>query len=55
MKLDPNYLGIPKSMGKSHLLDPINAALKSIREDGTFTRIVEVNTEKATREIWYGQ
>ncbi len=54
MKLDPNYLGIPKVMEKSYLLEPINAALKEIREDGTFSKIVDVNTDKATRELRFG-
>jgi len=54
VKLDPNYLGIPKIMKKSHLLEQINAVLKEIREDGTYVSIVEVNTDKATRELWFG-
>lgn len=40
-KKDPNYLGIPKAMGKSHLLPKINKALKDIFEDGTHEQIVE--------------
>lgn len=40
-KQDPNYLGMPKSMGKSHLLPPINKALKEMFEDGTHSRIVK--------------
>jgi len=42
-KRDPNYLGIPKSMNQSHLLEPINKALEAIRADGTYQEIVERN------------
>lgn len=54
VKQDPNYLGIPKSMKKSHLLDPINQALLEIKEDGTHDEIVLMNTRKATDHIWQG-
>ncbi len=50
-KLDPNYLGIPKSMNKSHLLEPINAALKEIFADGTHKKIVERVTKEAVSLI----
>jgi ABC-type amino acid transport substrate-binding protein len=40
-KKDPNYIGVPKSMGKSHLLPKINDALKEMFEDGTYAKIVE--------------
>jgi len=40
-KLDPNYIGIPKSLGKQHLLEPINDAIRQLRADGTYDRIVQ--------------
>jgi ABC-type amino acid transport substrate-binding protein len=45
-KRDPNYLGIPKSMNKSHLLPLINQALKEINTDGTYKKIVDRNIQK---------
>ncbi|MBT4627205.1 MAG: amino acid ABC transporter substrate-binding protein [Rhodospirillales bacterium] len=50
-KLDPNYLGIPKSMNKSHLLEPINMAIKAMNEDGTHKRIVDRITAEVIAEI----
>ncbi|WP_162181376.1 substrate-binding periplasmic protein [Thalassospira australica] len=50
-KLDPNYLGIPKILGKSHLIAPINTALAEIFEDGTHERIVKRVTDAAVRDI----
>ncbi|MEQ8284919.1 transporter substrate-binding domain-containing protein [Thalassospira sp.] len=50
-KLDANYLGIPKSLGKSHLITPINNALADIFEDGTHERIVKRVIEDAVRDI----
>lgn len=47
-KLDPNYLGIPKSMGKAHLLGPINRALADMRESGEYKRIIDANIAKAS-------
>ena len=46
-KLDPNYLGIPKSLHKSYLLGPINAALKDIYAEGLHAEIVDRVTQKA--------
>lgn len=50
-KLDPNYLGIPKSLNKSHLLPKINAALESMMQDGTHKKIVERVTNEALEEL----
>lgn len=50
-KLDPNYLGIPKALGKSHLITPINNALTEIFEDGTHQGVVERVTESAINAI----
>lgn len=54
LKLDPNFLGIPKSMGKTYLLQKINQALEEIREDQTYARIIAENTNKAKKELWFG-
>lgn len=54
LKLDPNYLGIPKSMGKTYLLEEIDAALRAIRSDKTYERIVNDNSNKAAKELWFG-
>lgn len=45
-KSDPNFLGIPKSMNKSHLIPLINKALAAIKSDGTHKKIVERNIER---------
>ena len=50
-KLDPNYLGIPKTLKKSYLLTPINAALKDIFADGTHAKIVTRVTREAVAYI----
>lgn len=50
-KLDPNYLGIPKSMNKEHLLPIINKALKEISSDGTHKLIVEKNIQQVLKEL----
>lgn len=50
-KLDPNHLGIPKILGQSHLIAPINSALAEIFEDGTHASIVERVTESVVRDI----
>lgn len=50
-KRDPNFLGIPKSMGKSHLLPVINQALRDIRSDGTHQQIVDRNVQRALRAL----
>jgi ABC-type amino acid transport substrate-binding protein len=44
-KKDPNFLGIPKQMNKSHLLPKINAALTEIHQDGTYEKIVKVQVD----------
>jgi ABC-type amino acid transport substrate-binding protein len=44
-KKDPNFLGIPKQMNKSHLLPKINAALIEIHDDGTYEKIVKVQVD----------
>jgi polar amino acid transport system substrate-binding protein len=44
-KLDPNYIGIPKSLNKSHLLPDINEAIDQIRADGTYDEIVQRVTQ----------
>lgn len=54
LKLDPNYLGIPKSMGKTYLLEDIDAALHAIRADRTYEKIVNDNSSKAAKELWLG-
>lgn len=54
VKLDANYMGIPKSTEKSHLLPRIDAALQAIHGDGTHARIVASNTDKAKRTLWFG-
>lgn len=50
-KSDPNFLGIPKSMNKSHLLPIINDALSAIKADGTYEKIIDKNIEKALNAI----
>lgn len=40
-KRDPNFLGIPKSMGQSDLLPKIDEALLAIQADGTQERIIK--------------
>lgn len=50
-KLDPNFLGIPKSMNKSHLIPLINSALEEIKSDGTYEKIVEKNIELAVKAL----
>ncbi len=50
-KLDPIYLGIPKSMNKSHLLELINKALEEIKADGTYQQIVDANIEMALIDL----
>ena len=50
-KLDPNYLGIPKAMNKSYLLESINAALTNMRSDGTHKTIVDRNIQKVLSEL----
>jgi ABC-type amino acid transport substrate-binding protein len=55
LKLDPNYLGIPKIMGKTYLLEKIDAALHAIREDRTYEEIIANNSGKAKRELWFGK
>lgn len=42
-KIDPNYIGIPKAMNKSHLLPKINEALKEIEQDGTLSEVIKQN------------
>jgi len=54
LKLDPNFLGIPKTMGKIYLLEKIDKALRDIREDQTYAQIIADNTDKAKRELWFG-
>lgn len=44
-KKDPNFLGIPKQMNKSHLLPKINAALADMHQDGTYEKIVELQVD----------
>ena len=50
-KYDPNYLGIPKSMNKSHLLPAINKALNNMKSDGTHKKIVDRNINIVVREL----
>ncbi|WP_428650445.1 substrate-binding periplasmic protein [Roseibium sp.] len=50
-KLDPNYIGIPKSMGKEHLLEPINEAIRQIKANGTYERIVQKVTDNIIEEL----
>jgi ABC-type amino acid transport substrate-binding protein len=50
-KEDPNYLGIPKSMGKSHLLQDINKALLDMRKDGTYQTIVDKNIQAVLEQL----
>jgi len=45
-KLDPNFLGMPKSLGKTSLLAKINKALEEIRSEPLYEKIVERNIEK---------
>lgn len=48
-KVDANHIALPKSLQKSHLLPPINRAIKEIMIDGTYERIVV----KVTAEAMY--
>ncbi len=50
-KKDPNYLGIPKAMKKSHLLPLINEALNEIQQEDIYLEIVNRNTDKVLQEI----
>jgi ABC-type amino acid transport substrate-binding protein len=50
-KRDPNYLGIPKSMNKSHLLPMINKALADMNNDGSYQKIVDLNIKNVLKEI----
>lgn len=45
-KRDANYLGVPKSMNKSHLIPKINQALEAMLEDGTRAAIEKRNIDK---------
>jgi len=50
-KLDPNFLGIPKSMNLANVIKPFNEALASIHADGTYDRIVQRNIDKVITEL----
>ncbi|WP_196159214.1 ABC transporter substrate-binding protein [Reinekea sp. G2M2-21] len=50
-KKDLNYLGIPKSMGKSYLLRDINKALLDMRKDGTYQAIVDKNIQAVLDQL----
>lgn len=50
-KSDPNFLGIPKSMNKSHLLPVINQAIAEIKADGTYEKIIDKNIAKTLTAI----
>jgi len=45
-KKDANYLGLPKSMNKSHLIPKINQALEAMLKDGTRAAIEKRNIDK---------
>lgn len=51
LKLDPNYLGIPKSLGKSATLKRINSALEAIKADGTHAAIVRKNIDTVLEQL----
>lgn len=50
-KNDPNFLGIPKSMNKSHLIPKINRALAEMMADGIHKEIVDKNIERVLKEL----
>jgi len=50
-KLDPNYIGVPKSLDKEHLLPTINEAIDEIRADGTYEKIVTQVTNEVINEL----
>lgn len=54
LKLDPNYLGMPKSMRKSHLLPKINAALSEMMQDGTHQKIIDKIVAEVLQDLEKG-
>ena len=50
-KLDPNYLGMPKSINKKSLLLKIDSALESIKSEPIYQKIIERNIDKVLASL----
>lgn len=50
-KLDPNFLGVPKSLGKTAVLAKIDKALDAIKLEPLYNEIVERNIEKVLASL----